>query len=461
MSETFPPGQGDAPATWHLSAELCRRFLEGRVSAPERRALVRHLITDCPECIALIGRISAESGYWFGKPGAEAYIDRDYAEAFQAAFKFATHLERKLAVERLRGWGHWSALDSLLPQERLPAIIECKDWHHWGLFRALLDAARWYAARDPEEAADIGQLALDIASLLNPLETGSAAAANDMRAKAWVVLADCRLAFDLLGAREAIAQAWKWNEEGVGDPLDKAEILHVDAAYATAVGEWETAETILERAFSLYLASGEAHLQGRTLIQMGETVGYANPDKGLSHVERGLQLLNPVREPRLELRAQHLLAEFLSAAGRAPEALAIMDRARPLYGQFQEDIVQLRLHWLQGRIAHGLGNVAEAVDILRQVREEFLARDLRQDFLLVSIDLAEAHVAQGEAATALRLATEVTPRLASWNPHRNVLDAWLRFEEALQGGDARTAGAIFRRLRLYYRRHWLMPGTEE
>ncbi len=463
MNEPLPATERDMAETWHISADVCRRFLEGRVSVPERRALVRHLITDCPECLALMGRISAESGYWFGKAGAEAYVDRDYAEAFQAAFKFASQLERKLAVERVRGWGHWSALDSLLPQERLPAIIEREDWHHWGLFRALLDAARWYAARDPQEAADIAALARDIAGLLNPLEAGSAAAASDMRAKAWVALADCRLAFDLPGAREAIAEAWKWNEEGVGDPLDKAEILHIDAAYATVAGEWDTAETILERALSLYLAADDPHLRGRTLIQMGETVGYANPDRGLGHIERGLQLLNPVREPRLELQAQHLLAEFLSAAGRAPEALAIMDRARPLYGQFQEDIVQLRLHRLQGRIAHGLGNVSEAVDILRQVREEFQARDLHQDFLFASIDLAEAHVAAGEMATALRLVGETTPQLTNWNLHRNGLAAWLLFQKKLdERRDLRGAALapLFDNLRRYYRRYWHVPAAE-
>lgn len=83
---------------------------------------------------------------------------------------------------------------------------------------------------------------------------GGKAAAKDMRAKAWIILGDCRrLASDLDGARGAIAEAWKWNEEGAGDPLDKAQIFRCDAAYAATVGEFETAETILEKALSLYL----------------------------------------------------------------------------------------------------------------------------------------------------------------------------------------------------------------
>jgi tetratricopeptide (TPR) repeat protein len=460
LSATTP----DMAETWHLSADLCRRFLEGRVSVPEKRAFVRHLVGQCEDCLGLLGRIVAEGGYWFGPRGAKAYAEGDYAAAFQAAFKFATRAERRIALEHLRGWGHWSALDPLLPNERFSAVIEHKDWHHWGLFRALLDAARWYRSRDPQEAADIASLALDIVEFLSPYGVGDEAAARDMRAKAYAMLADCRrIAGDLDGARQGIAKAWRWNEEGMGDPLDKAHLWRVDASYATAVGEFETAETILEKALSLYLAANERHLQGRTLIQMGETVGYANPDRGIAHIEHGLQLINAVREPRMELRAQHHLSEFLCLARRPQEALAIMDRARPLYQQFEEEAVQLRLHWLQGQIARGLGKVAEAVEILRLTREEYRARDLRREFALVSIDLAEAHVGQGETATALRLLAETTPTLASGNLHRNGLAAWLLFQKTLeehrdQGGVALSP--LFESVRLYLRRYWLVPSAE-
>jgi hypothetical protein len=101
MSQPLPADTGDMAETWHLSAELCRRFLERRVSAPESRALVRHLISGCPDCIALMGRITTEGGYWFGKAGANAFAERDYAEAFQAAFKFANRAARRVAFERL------------------------------------------------------------------------------------------------------------------------------------------------------------------------------------------------------------------------------------------------------------------------------------------------------------------------------------------------------------------------
>jgi tetratricopeptide (TPR) repeat protein len=462
MSGPPSSGRADAAGTWHLSAELFRRFLEQRVSSDERRAIVRHLMSQCPECVSLAQRLTTEGSYWFGKEGAEAAADLDYAAAFQAAFRFASRAARQVAVERLRGWAHWSALDPLPPSERLPAIIEHRDWHHWGLFRALLDAAHWYSDRDPREAADIAQLALDITELLDPLAVGGAPVARDMRVRAWTTIGHCRLlASDLAGARTAIAEAWRCNEEGTGDLLDKARIYGCDSAYTAAVGELETAIAILEKALSLYLAVGDEHLQGRTLIQMATTIGHVDPERAITHLEHGLQRLNPVREPRLALCGQHALAEFLSDAGRPQEALAVLDRARPLYRQFPDEWAQLRLHWLQGRIAHALGQAAEAADILRQVQEEFRARDLHRDFLMVTLDLAEAHEAVGETATALRLLAEATPILASWSPHRNATAAWLLLQQGLEARRATGAGAgaLFSGLRLYYRRHWHQPSA--
>ena len=465
MSEPLPAVLEDMAKPWHLSAELFRRFLDHDVTPAEGRAVVRHLVSQCPECLGLVGRIVAEGGYWFGKEVADGLAESDRVLAsFEDTAEFTLRAPRVVAFERLRGWAHWSALDPLLPNERLPAILSRKDWHHWGLFRALLDAATWYGARDPQEAVDIAQLALDIADLLNPEAVGGEAAAKDMRATAYSVLADCRrMASDLEGARQAIAEAWRWNEEGEGDPLDKAEIYYADAAYAATIGEFETAVTILKKALALYRAADDAHLQGRTLIRMGETLGYVNPEKALAYIERGLERMNPVREPRLALLAQHALAEFLTAAGRPREALAILNRARPLYQQFPDEWAQLRFHWLQGRVAHGLGSFAEAAAILWQVREELFPRDQQRDFLMISIDLAEAHVRAGEMATALSFLEETTPILVGSNLHRNALAAWLAFQKALEERrdlEAPALAPLFDNLRRYYRRSWYVPSAE-
>jgi hypothetical protein len=97
------------------------------------------------------------------------------------------------------------------------------------------------------------------------------------------------------------------------------------------------------------------------------------------------------------------------------------------------------------------------------VREEFRARDLGREFLLVSIDLVEGHLAKGETATAQRLLGETTPYLTSWNLHRNALAAWLLLQKTLE--ERRDVGAaalapLLDNLRLYYRRYWHVPTAE-
>jgi tetratricopeptide (TPR) repeat protein len=450
-------------AAWHISAELFRRFLDQRASRSERRAVVRHLITQCPRCLGLVGRIVAEGGYWFGKDVAAGLADGDrFAVAFEAA-AFTGRESRRVAFEYLRGVGQWSALERLLPEERLPSIVRHREYQHWGLFRALLDAARRYSFTDPREAVDIAGLAPEIADLLDPAKVGGAPTAADLKARAWAILGNARrLASDLPGAREAMNAAWRLNEEGAGDPLDKAQILSFDASYARTLGDFETAEAILEQALSLYLAVGDPHLQGRTLLQMGDAIGRVNPDRGIAHIQHALELINPVREPRLELCAQHDLAWFLTDADRPQEALRVLDRARPLYKQFPDDWAQDRLRWLQGKIARAFEQHAEAIHIFRQVYDDFEAQGRHMDLLMLSIDLAEAHCAAGEIGTAGRLLADITPIMTSWQLHRNAMAAWLLFQKTLEErmGSRAALDALFSRIRLYYLRYWHVPQAE-
>jgi tetratricopeptide (TPR) repeat protein len=442
---------------WHISAELFRRFLDNRVAATERRQVVRHLLGDCVRCTELVARIAGETGYWFPRQTTTEALDLE--PAFRAAARFADRAARRVAVERLLGWGQWSALAPLLPEERLAVVMAHREYRHWGLFRALLDAARWFSFRDPREAVDVVQLALDVAELLDTAMAGGPAAASDLRAQGYAALANARrLASDLEGARTALNEAWRFNEEGTGDPLEKAQLISFDASWARMMGHFETAEAVLGEALQIYRVAGDTHMQGRTLLQMGSAIGYADPAKGIAHVRAALELINPAREPRLELCAQHDLVYFLTAAGRPQEALVVLDRALPLYEQFPDSWTQLRLRWVQARIARGLNHLPEAISIFRRLWEEFHARLLHYDLVMVSIDLAEALATSREIASAARLVSEVQPVLAEWRLERHIVAAWLVLLQALEEGcTSREIFRLFSRLSIYYCRHWHNP----
>jgi tetratricopeptide (TPR) repeat protein len=444
---------------WHISAELFRRFLDNRVAPAERRQVVRHLLGDCTRCTALVARIADEGAYWFPSQAAADSEAQDFGPTFRAAARFADRAARRLAVERLLGWGQWSALAPLLPEERLAVVLAHRKYRHWGLYRALLDAARALSFRDAREAVNVVRLALDVAELLDAAAAGGPAAAADLRAHGYAALANARrLASDLEGARVALNEAWRFNEEGTGDPLEKAQLISFDASWMRMMGHFETAEAALGEALEIYKVAGDAHMQGRTLLQMGDVIGYADPEKGIVHLRAALELINPARELRLELCAQHDLVHYLALAGRPQEALAVLDHALPLYDQFPDSWTQLRLHWVQARIARGLNHLPEAVAIFRRLWEEFHARTLCYDLVMVSLDLAEALAASREIASAARLVSEVHPVLAEWRLDRHIVDAWRVLQQALdEGRTTREIVRLFSRLSIYYRRHWHNP----
>jgi tetratricopeptide (TPR) repeat protein len=445
---------------WHISAELFRRFLRREATKVENRQLVRHLVAECEICSSLATRLMDEEGYWFPKK-AHGLRPEDYGEAFAVAAQLGKVELKRSAVLRLRGWGQWSSIADLLPEERAALVESDPSFLHWGFYRALLDAAQWLAWSDPREAVLITTLAVSVAGKLDPETVGGIDAAVDLEAMAWARLGNARrLASDLSGAREALNEAWRLQEEGSGDPLLKAQMIGLDASYIAAMGEFETAVSVLEEALAIYRSAGDLHQEGRILLKMAASIGYVEPERALRYVREALNLINTTKEPRLELCGQHDLAYFSVDAGRPEEALAILDRTRPLYKQFPDDWAQLRLHWLEGRIARGLQHFDEAASTLRGVWRTCIEKGLTYDALLVAIELAETYVASGEYLRAATFAAEVYPLLAERSLHRHALAAWLVLQEALERSAAEELAVrrdLFRRLALYYRRTWHNP----
>lgn len=188
---------------------------------------------------------------------------------------------------------------------------------------------------------------------------------------------------------------------------------------------------------------------------MGDAIGHIDPERGLAHIQKALSLIDASEEPRLELCAQHDCAWYLNDSGRPGEALAVLEKARPLYKRFPDTYTQLRLHWLEGRIASNLGELEEAESTFQQLWEELRVRDLTHELVLISIDLAEVFVKRGEPNRAAELAEQCYPILKGWGVHRYALAAWLFFQRTLAQGQ--VGEAVFRRIREYYVRHWVRP----
>jgi tetratricopeptide (TPR) repeat protein len=387
-----------------------------------------------------------------GKVGWEAA----YEEVFARTLAFASEEERRLALEKLQGWALWAEIEPLAPQLRFEAVESDPRFHTFGFYQRLLEASRWYGRREPAEGVDIGRLAVLVTERLDASRMGEDRIA-DLRASAWAALGNAsRIAEDFEGARRAFNEAWRLLESGTGDPVEEANLISLEASYMKDIGEFERAESSLAEALEMYRRTGNTHQQGRVLLKMGEIIGHLHPERGIAHIKQAMALVEIAKEPRLGICAQHALAWFLNDNAQPEEALAVLEQARPLYRQFQEELIQLRLHWLEGRIAYRLGQYEGAERILVQLWDELRARDLHQEVVLVTIDLAQVLAAQGEPARAARLAAECYSIMKNWGLHKDALAAWVVFQEALSQG--RALGDLFKQIDQYYRRYWFIPG---
>lgn len=439
---------------WHIPEEMLGRFLRSEGSREEARTVVRHLLSGCPQCLEMSRRATSGAGVFAS--GGRVGWEEAYEEVFTRALVFVSAEERRLALEKLRGWALWAELEPLNPPLRFARVEAEARFHIFGLYDRLLEASRWYSRTDPAEAVDVVRLAVLVAERLDAARLGKERWA-DLRAGAMAALGNAlRIAEDFEESRQVFDQVWHLLEQGTGDLFERASLISLEASYRKDVGELELAESSLEEALEIYRKAGDSHLQGRILLQMGEIVGHADPERGIAHLRKALALLDFSREPRLELSAQHALAGFLSDSGQPEEALAVLERARPLYEQFREELVQLRLHWLEGKIAARLGELAEAESIFAQLWDELHARGLHQEVVLVTIDLAAVLTAKGETARAAELASQCFSIMQRWGLHRDALAAWLVFQDALAHGSA--LGNLFERIGGYYRRYWFRPG---
>ena len=445
-------------AEWHIPEELLVRFLRVEASNEEAREVFRHLLSGCPHCSGMAYRVTSGSGTASERVGKAAW-ELAYEEVFTRALGWGSEEEARLAMEKLRGWGQWAELAPMSPQSRFGMVESDPRFHTFGLYERLLEAARWYSRIEPREAVDVVRLAILVSERLDVGALGEKRVA-DLQAAAWAALGNARrIADDFEGARQAFNEAWRILESGTGDPIQEARLVSFEASYMKDIGEFELAESSLEEALALYQRVGDTHGQGRILLQMGDAIGYVHPERGIGHIQKALALLDPVREPRLQMYAQHDLALFLTEDGRAEEALAVLERARPLFEQFWDDLTELRLHWVEGKIAARLGDYAEAESIFAQLWDEFRARNLNQEVVLVTVELAQVLVRKGEVARAAQLAAESYSILRSWGLHSDALAAWVVFQEALSHG--KVVGDLFERIGGYYRRHWFSPGGFE
>ncbi|HEX3554198.1 MAG TPA: tetratricopeptide repeat protein [Thermoanaerobaculia bacterium] len=307
----------------------------------------------------------------------------------------------------------------------------------WGLFELLLERSHEQNFDDPAAGEGLALLALEIT---DRLEGFGEERLEDFRARSWAWVANARrVRSDLRGAEEAFAIAFSHLARGNGEPMERAILLDLKASLLRAQRRFAGALRLLGRAIRIFRELGERHRAGRSLINMSIVHRYAGePEKAIPLLYEAQDLIDASREPRLLFAVWNNLIDDLADNEQYMEAHKLLVRARPLLRQFPLPWHQNRRRWVEGRIAHGLGQDRDAEVLFLRARDGFLAEDAAYDTALVSLDLAALYAGQGRNAEVKRIAEEMMPIFSSRQIHREALAALAFWKQAV---DAERAGA--------------------
>jgi tetratricopeptide (TPR) repeat protein len=417
--------------TFHPDPEALERFSRGELSPEESTRIEVHLRSGCALCQRKVDDIlrKIETALPDEPPGRSVRIDAGWDRIFSGlGWRLSMVRGERAAAPRLvdelvgAAEAGRTAMIRSQPRLRTPAVCDL-----------LLERSFARGFPDPAQAIELAELAVRIAEQLDA-EVYGRSVAQDLRTRAWAHLGNARrLAFDFLGAEQALTVAASHLEGGSADPLEEARVLDFKASLLSDRGRFEEAAELIDTVIEIYMEIRDSHRQGRALISKGVFLGYAGHSAdAAAWIADGLGRIDRNREPRLELMAHHNLAWFLNDCGRSAEARDLLESFRGAYREFPDVWTGLRLIWLESRIAFGLGRLVEAEAGLRDARERFLIHGTGYEASMVTLDLAELYLQQGRTAEVKKLAREMLPLFLSQDIHRQAVAALTAFQQAVE-----------------------------
>ncbi len=404
----------------HLTRELLRAVSRGELPASVVTQVgMEHLMSLCRTCRKEIAAFQKEQ--------------RAEAGFVQALQLLPALLEERLPRIEREQRGASRDLQDLLAlsrEERVQRVERARDrFRSAALVALLVGESRKRVQEDPDEAFHLASLARLVAHR-NPRMPQ----AFDLIALATAHMANaCRAGNDRRQAEEHFSHArYVITHHGVTDTEILARVDKLEGSLRMDQRQFGRAEELLTRAATLYRVSGDKVETARVLITLGGL--YFFQDKLAPAIEATTAALKGLRDsydPRLYLCARFNLARFLVEDGRYQEAMEMLAVDEDLYREFPEAWTQLRLSWLRGKIAAGLGRTEEAERIFLAVRDGFIAQGIGYDAAMVAIeDLALLYLREGRVADVKRLAEEIYPIFQAQDVHREAAAALMLFQEA-------------------------------
>lgn len=407
------------------------RFLAGEMSAREAAPVVAHLVAGCRHCSEQMAPMAAVV-FAKGAPPESAAREGDEYDfplfrAFATARQYAETVtrerqetKREIPLHEIPAPPPLSARERALRDE-----LRCQ---------TLLERSRSLRHSDPEGMVIAASLAVSLAEQISAEHSRGRTALADLQARARAELGNARrVADDLAGAEADLAHALVCAGRGTGDPRLLAVLMDLTASLYSDQRRFTLAAQLLDGVYAIFHTLGETHHAGRALISKGVAAGYAlESDEAVRLLGQGLLLIDPRRDPNLVLAGVHSLLYFLVDGGRLTEASRLLALSRPLYIAQGGRLDQLKARWLDGRIAAGLGDDANAEKAFGEVRTGFADAELPYDAALVSLALAEVWLRAGRTQEIKVLVDEMLSIFRARQIRREAIAALLMLREALE-----------------------------
>jgi tetratricopeptide (TPR) repeat protein len=424
-------GKEENPLDHHPTHAELEGLVLGCLSKEQTRAVVGHLLRGCGECrVTLAPHLERLAGRAVAPPPpGESYdgaLDRAFASVARLGW---TPQPVQAGEDRTRG----KILD-LIASGGLEAILERPDCPRGlPLYEALLERSWALRHEDPDQMVQLARFAAMVAERLDPRSLGAQEVA-DLQCRAWIELGNAYRVADVLDqAESAMGRATERFLQGTGDELLWARLFTILGSLYAARRLFELAATSLNIVSEIYRQHGDEHLAGRALIKKGIFVGYqGDPEEAVRLIGRGLSMVDDHREPGLVSSTLQTQAWFLVDSGRYGEARRALWRLRQREADLGGRLNELKVRWLEGHIAEGLGELDRAERALTTVKQGFEEANLPYKAALAGLELGVVWFRQQRLEETERAILESADTFLSLGIGRELLASVLLLRKAAE-----------------------------
>ncbi len=377
---------------------------------------------------------------------AAAIVGRSVAEATRSGFRQQLRLLRiqqaRKTADRL-----WEHLKTLPARDRRVLVEGGREYKSWALVVRLCKESEKAAAADSGRAVELAELAVRASEVT----TGEEAFRRRLQGFAWSFLGNARrVAGDLPGADQAFGNVHRLRRAPAltdPGPLEDWRVFDLEASLRREQRLWDDALRLHDQA----LVAAPIRDRGRILLKKAVTLEQnGDHELAIATLTQAAQHVDARREPRLGFALYSNLALNLCRLDRFIEAEEILPKARRLAVQLGNGLDLVRLRWVEGLAAAGLGRTEEAVLALSHVRADLGARGITYDAALATMELAVLYLEEERHREVKILARQMAPIFQTQGVHREALAALKLFRAAAEREEA--TAELARRLVHYLHR---------